>query len=103
MSRGGIGAFDAIGGRDASSGRKKDHLKSDLFGRETHNTQASTVPAPAAAKALYDANGDSKDRTHQVNIRPFPSTLCVLQKLIYGLCIETWTDASIRLVWQRDA
>jgi len=79
VSRGGIGAFDAIGGRDASSGRKKDHLKSDLFGRETHNTQASTVPAPAAAKALYDANGDSKDRTHQMlqsdllgNVTPNP-------------------------------
>ena len=50
VSRGGTGgAFDAVGGRDASSGRKKDHLKSDLFGRETHNTPASTVPAPPPA------------------------------------------------------
>merc|ERR1711871_828571 len=66
VTRGQGGAFDAVGGRVASSGRKKDHLKSDLFGREAHNTPARPISASDAAKTQYDPESDSKDRTHQM-------------------------------------
>lgn len=77
----GEGAFAAVGGKQASSGRKKDHLKSDLFGRETHNSRTSTAPAQPPAKPAYDGRVDSKDRTHQMlqsdlfgNVTPNPNT-----------------------------